>query len=520
MVWAGTRARWSRSFRFSAPSLADTPRSADTPRLAGNPRTVVEVLEAVAASYPDHEAYVDGDRRLTFSGLARASAGVAGRLAELGIGGGDVVAICLPSSVTYAAAYLGILYRGAVATGINPRLGRRELDGIYALASPKLTVIADGAAWDRGPFMTAAEVTAAGGGRPAPPVPARADDPVCVVWTSGTTGLPKGAVFDHANLEAMARAADEMSRPFDRRLSPLPFAHVGYMTRLWDEIANVTANVIVPTPWTAEAALDLIESERITVAQGVPTQWDLILRHPSRPRRDTSSLRLISTGGTKVPVELVARLQRAFGRPVIVRYASTEASVISGTRSSDPPEVAAGTVGRPLPTVDVRVVGDDGEPLPAGEVGMIEVRSPAVMRGYLGGEPSPIRPGGWLVIGDLGSFDDRGQIRLVGRRSEMYLRGGYNVYPLEVEKVLTDHPAVAEAAVAGVPDEVLGQIGVAWVVPADPSAPPDREDIRKFVKEQLADYKAPDRVVVVDDLPRNQMGKVDKRALAAEEARW
>jgi acyl-CoA synthetase (AMP-forming)/AMP-acid ligase II len=203
--------------------------------------------------------------------------------------------------------------------------------------------------------------------------------------------------------------------------------------------------------------------------------------------------------------------------PVVVRYATTEASVISGTLRHDPPEVVEATVGAPCPTVEVRIADDEGNALPAGTVGMIEVRSRAVMTGHLGDVASPIRPDGWLITGDAGSMDRDGRIHLVGRQSEMYIRGGYNVYPLEVEQVLAEHPAVTEAAIAGIPDDVLGAVGVAWVVatPGTPAGEPDLETIRLWCKEQLADYKAPDMVVVVAELPRNQMGKVDKRALVA-----
>jgi acyl-CoA synthetase (AMP-forming)/AMP-acid ligase II len=475
-------------------------------------RTVVDVLERVAADHGDIEAYIDGDQRLTYAGLAARSAGVALLLRDLGVGRGDVVAIKLPTSIEYALVYLAALRLGAVATGINPRLGRREVEGISALARPAVTVVDDGP--EAGARVSRSMVARAEPGDPCwRPVALSREDPVAIVWTSGTTGSPKGAVFDHANLEALSRATGELSAPFDRRLSPVPFAHVGYMTRLWDEIGNAMTSVIVPTPWSAASALDLMESEAVTVGQGVPTQWELMLRQPDLDRRDLSALRLIATGAARVPAPLVYSLQRTFRCPVVVRYATTEASVISGTLRHDPPEVIETTVGAPCPTVEVRITDDDLV-LPAGVVGMIEVRSPAVMKGYLASEaPSPFRPGGWLVTGDAGALDEQGRIHLSGRRSEMYIRGGYNVYPLEVEQVLCEHEAVSEAAVAGAPDEVLGARGVAWVVPADPAEPPDLETLRQWCRNHLADYKAPDRLVVVASLPRNQMGKVDKQGL-------
>ena len=485
-------------------------------------QTIIDVLDRVAAAYPDREAYVDGDQRVTFGQLAGRSSGLAALMQDRGVRHGDVVAIRLPTSIEYALSYLAAARLGAVTTGINPRLGRREVDGIVARAKPVLTVIedADIDTPSSAASLRRSEVSAVAPGDPAwRPEVLAADDPVAIVWTSGTTGLPKGAVFDHRNLEALSRATGEMSAPLDVRLSPVPFAHVGYMTRVWDEIGNGMTSVIVPTPWSASTALDLIEAQRVTVGQGVPTQWELILRQPDLDRRDTSSMRMISTGAARVPAALVFALEKQFGCPVVVRYATTEASVVAGTLRGDPPEVIESTVGGPCPTVEVRIADPDGAPVPPGEVGMIEVRSGAVMRGYLGDEhPSPIRPDGWLVTGDAGSLDPGGRIRLVGRQSEMYIRGGYNVYPLEVEQVLSEHPSVAEVAVAGAHDEVLGMRGVAWVVPAGAGAgagavAPQLDELRAWCKSQLADYKAPDRLVVVDALPRNQMGKVDKKAL-------
>jgi acyl-CoA synthetase (AMP-forming)/AMP-acid ligase II len=487
-------------------------------------RTVIDVLERVAADYPDVEAYVEGSRRLSYSELAARSSGVAAVLREKGVGRGDVVAIRLPTCIEYALVYLGALRLGAVATGLNPRLGRREIQGILAQARPKVTVLDGGhddddsvAPSKRDPgILTRREVADVAAGDPTwRPVELFEDDAVAVVWTSGTTGAPKGAIFDHSNLEALSRATGEISAPFDRRLSPVPFAHVGYMTRLWDELGNAMTSVIVPTPWTARTGIELLESERITVGQGVPTQWELILREPGLADRDFSSLRLIASGAARVPASLVFQLQRTFGCPVVVRYATTEASVISGTLCNDPPDVIETTVGAACPTVEVRIADDEGRPVPTGEIGIIEVRSGAVMKGYLGNVASPIRSDGWLVTGDAGSLDDPGRIHLVGRQSEMYVRGGYNVYPLEVEEVLSEHPAISEAAVAGVPDEVLGARGVAWVVPSQTASPPGGDELRGWCRDQLADYKAPDRVVMAESLPRNSMGKVDKKALLA-----
>jgi acyl-CoA synthetase (AMP-forming)/AMP-acid ligase II len=352
-----------------------------------------------------------------------------------------------------------------------------------------------------------------------PAVGLDAHDPVAIVWTSGTTGSPKGAVFDHANLKAVAAGAGVLSRPGDVRLSPLPFVHVGYMTRMWDELVNVITTVVCPTPWKAGPTLRLIETERVTVGQGVPTQWALMLDHPDFERTDLSSLRIVGTGASRVPPELVRRLRGALGCPVIVRYASTESGGIStGSRPGDPDDVVAHTVGRASGGVEIAVVDEDGRPAPSGAVGRVRLRSGAVMRGYW---QDPERTAdvlnhdGWLTTDDLGLLDDEGNLRLMGRRSDLYIRGGYNVYPSEVEAALGAHPSIRQVAVFGVPDPVLGQIGVAAVVVADGATAPSLADLRRWCQERLADYKAPDRLVVLTELPLTAMAKVDKQALAS-----
>ncbi len=305
------------------------------------------------------------------------------------------------------------------------------------------------------------------------------------------------------------------------------------MTRVWDEAAHAVTTVITPTPWRAADALAVIEAERITVAQGVPTQWALMLDHPSLATTDTSSLRIVSTGAARVAPELVAALRATFGVPVVVRYTSTEASLGTGTVPGDGDGVVARTVGRPVPGVELSVVDDDGTPVADGEVGRVRLRSGAVMRGYWGGPPTGagaaglvldagataevLADDGWLTTGDYGALDG-GNLRLVGRANELYIRGGYNVYPAEVEAVLGGHPALSGVAVIGVPDPVLGEIGAAAVVPGPGcDLAPDEllAELRTLARASLADYKAPDRLVVLDALPLTTMLKVDKRALAA-----
>src|SRR5205823_7445967 len=241
-----------------------------------------------------------------------------------------------------------------------------------------------------------------------------------------------------------------------------------------------------------------------------------MLRHPALESIDVSSLRLAATGGSGVSADLLRRIRARFGVPVVNRYASTEAGgVISGTRPDDPEEVILNTVGRASDGVEVRVVSDAGAVLPQGQVGRVQARSGAVMRGYWRdptGTAQVLDGEGWVTVGDLGRLDGTGALTLVGRVGDSYVRGGYNVYPDEVERVLSDHPHVAAVAVVGVPDPVLGQIGVAFVL-LDGPVPPD--DLRAWVRARLADYKVPDRVVGVAEMPMTSVGKIDKRALAA-----
>lgn len=511
--------------------------------------SVVEVLDEAAVANASLEAYVEPATRsaprrsLTCAQWATASRAVASHWAELGVGPGQVVCFLLPSSIEYMVSYAAVLRLGAVTSGINPRLGAHEVRSILDRTQPVVTVVDDVLDIPAGPVgqvVRRSEVTALldappSAGQRCPKVTAEATDPVAVVWTSGTTGLPKGAVFDHRSLSAVAEAADVLSAAGDRRLSPLPFAHVGSMTRIWDEAANGITTVITPTPWRAEEALAVLASERITVAQGVPTQWALVLARGEFDQTDLTSLRIAGTGASRVPPELVAEMRTRLGVPVVVRYTSTESSLGTGTVPGDPDEAVATTVGRPVPGVELRLIDEDGHVVPPGDVGRVCLRSAAVMRGYWGG---PLRgPGaagvvydgvatgevlaedGWLTTGDFGYCDSEGRLHLVGRANELYIRGGYNVYPAEVEGVLGEHPAVEQVAILGAPDPVLGEIGVAVVVTSvehDFDEDTLLGELRSLARRTLADYKAPDRLVLVDALPLTSMMKVDKRALAAQ----
>ena len=497
----------------------------------GHYANLLELFDDVVSTCGDVEAFVDGNgpaatrQRLTFGQWARAADGVATRLSAMGVGKGDVVGISLPSSIDYAVAYQAVVRVGAIASGMNPRLGPAETEHIISRSAPTV-IITDSLVLDAAVFadpptiMTVEELRAACDDPPFTDRPDIVDtDLLAIVWTSGTTGKPKGAMFDHACLRAMAQAAGPLSAVGDRRLSPLPFAHVGYMTRVWDELMYVITTVICPTPWTAAGALALIGEERVTVGQGVPAQWQMMLAHPDLSSTDTSSLRIVSSGAARIPPEMVDAMRERFAAPVVVRYTSTEACVSTGTSLDDPDDVICNTVGTPGDGVEMelRLDGGRGRIAEPSEVGTVCLRSRAMMRGYWD-EPEltaeAIDENGWLLTGDLGFLDGRGDLHLAGRSTEMYIRGGYNVYPIEVENHIGQHPAVDKVAVTGTPAPVLGEIGVAFVVPADRQSPPTLEQIRAWCTERLASYKAPDALVLLDELPLTAMSKIDKRALA------
>jgi acyl-CoA synthetase (AMP-forming)/AMP-acid ligase II len=501
----------------SASSYPDLP-------LVGDFATVIDLFDAVVDIAGDVDAFVvpDADAvvRMTFREWAARADAVAGWLIDdHGVRPGDVVGIRLPSGLDYAIAYQGIVRAGAVASGINTRLGATEVQHILDRMAPR-TVIADAlpplAPGD--PHRRRVEVSSG--------------DPIAIVWTGGTTGMPKGAWFDHECLRAMSLGAAPLSVVGDRRLSPLPFAHVGFMTRVWDELMHVITTVVVPSPWTPEAALRLIDTERVTVCQGVPTQYRLMFDHPLFPSVDVSSLRVAGIGAARVPPELVVEMREKLGCPVVHRYASTESCLATGTRLDDDVDTICTTVGRPNGGVELKIVDDDGATLPDGEIGTVCLRSRAMMRGYWL-EPErtaeAIDGDGWLHTGDLGRIGDDGNLRLAGRNNEMYIRGGYNVYPIEVENLLGAHPAISACAVLGASvDDRLGEIGVVFAVPRrDAAGSPvgiDLAELRSYVKQALADYKAPDLLMIVDELPLTSIGKIDKKMLQprADElaARW
>jgi acyl-CoA synthetase (AMP-forming)/AMP-acid ligase II len=312
-----------------------------------------------------------------------------------------------------------------------------------------------------------------------------------------------------------------MTVAFDRRITGLPMAHAGFMAKLWEQLAMGVTIVLAPTPWSAPSMLEVLVRERITAVAAVPAQWAKLVELPEVRSADLSHVRIGLSATAPASPELIARVAGRLGCPLVVRYAMTESPSITGTDPADPPAVQCETVGRAQAGMTVELVDDAGRPVPLGAVGRVRVRGPCVMRGYWNdpeATAAALDGDGALLSSDLGRFDADRNLVLLGRVDDLYIRGGYNVSPLEVEHVLVEHPAVARVAVVGVPAEVIGEIGVAYVVPQDPASPPDLASLRAWVAGGLADYKAPDRLVLCAELPLTAMGKVDKAALRAQAA--
>jgi acyl-CoA synthetase (AMP-forming)/AMP-acid ligase II len=292
-------------------------------------------------------------------------------------------------------------------------------------------------------------------------------------------------------------------------------AHLGFMTKLPGNLRRGGTNFIIRR-WRAADALQLAAQHRMTTVAGVPTQLALMLREPDFDSYDLDSVRFLVIGGGPITPGLADEARRRFRAALATRYSCTEAGIGLGTAFDDPDEDAVVSVGRPHASVDLAVLDEDEQPVSPGEVGQVCLRSPAVMSGYwrdTNATRAAFTADGFVRTGDLGWIDDRGRLRLVGRTKEMYVRGGYNVFPVEVEAVLSTHPAVGAVAIAPAPDSVMGEIGVAVVVARDAGAPPSLAELREFAAPQLAAHKLPESLRLVDALPLTAMEKVDRSML-------
>ncbi len=473
--------------------------------------TLAATVRAAAALFGDRTALVDPDgTRLSYAELDRRSDEVSAGLLAAGIGPGDVVLLRLASDSAYVVAYAGAAKVGAITAGVNPRLADPEQDAVAAVAGGALTL------------TTADDVEALRRPEPVAPLADDPDRPVALVFTSGTTGQPKGALFRERQLAAVTRI-DVEDRWGDPTTGPTPmlastqFAHVGFMTKLpWYLRLGSTTHVL--RRWRAADVLACVAELRLPTLGAVAPQVALLLRE-DLDAYDLSSLQALIVGAAASPLALVRAARDRLAPGYSIRYSSTESGGCGTGTAFDGDDVEQATVGRPRGGIEVGICDDDAGPLPDGEVGEVWLRSPTVLSEYWRDPEATAATlsRGWLRTGDLGAIDERGNLRLAGRKKEMYIRGGYNVYPAEVEAVLADHPLVQEVAVVPRPDDVMGEVGVAVVVPRPGERPPTLDEVRAFLDGKVARYKVPEAVRAVAELPLTPMQKVDRRALVAAE---
>jgi acyl-CoA synthetase (AMP-forming)/AMP-acid ligase II len=483
---------------------------------------LAETVREAGRRFGDRPAFVDAEGRPTsYASLDRRSDAVAAGLAARGVGAGDVVALTLASGVEWAVLAAGCAKAGAATAGINPRLAPAEQQACIDVTAPALVVSEVG------------EVAALAADGPIPHLPADPERLAAVVFTSGTTGRPKGAIFRNRHIEAIARIDTGLAWG-DPAAAPTPMlaatqmAHVGFTTKLaWYLRTGTTTHLL--DRWRAADVLEVAERVGLTALGGVAAQIALLLREPTFDDRDLSSVKGLIVGGGPSPPALVEEARRRFGAGYSIRYSSTESGGVgTGTAFDAPDAEALHTVGRTRGGIEVAIHDDDGRPLPDGEAGEVWLRSDAAADGYLHDDEATVRlraPGGWLRTGDLGRIEPSdgalgpaaaGCLVLTGRRSEMFIRGGYNVHPQEVEAVLGRHPGVAQVAVVPRPDPVMGEVGVAVVVPVDPAAPPSLAELRDFATGDLARHKLPEALALRPDLPLTPMQKLDRATLKAE----
>ena len=466
-------------------------------------------------------------RDLTNVDQQRTAARVAAALSRMDVGPGDRVVVLLPNCPEVLAAYTGILKTGAVIVPIVFLLSPDEVRHILADSAAKVVI-------------TAPELAAKVAGWPGPVIligghwgewlahesdvfatVERADNDLAVIlYTAGTTGRPKGVALSHANLASNARAAASRYE-LDRErwnLGVLPLSHSYGLVTL--NAGNILGTKSVLLRWfNPEAVLDAIARFRVQAMSGVPTMYVYLLNYPDADRFDTSSMRAWGSGAAPLPPEIVEPFEKKFGGRLLEGYGLTEASpVVSTTRLSGVRKL--GSVGQPLPGVEIAILDDDDRALPIGDTGEIGVRGPNVMLGYYGLPEETARAlrNGWLHTGDVGRLDADGFLYVVERKKDLIIRGGFNVYPREVEDVLYAHPAVAEAAVVGVRDALMGEEVCAFVAlkrGAAAGAAADAAAIIGFCQARLAKYKCPREVRFLPSLPKNPVGKILRKELRA-----
>jgi long-chain acyl-CoA synthetase len=492
---------------------------------------LASILIDAAERGPEKLAFKLDDVEVSYGALAQGTAQLAGVLAERGIGPGDSVGVMLPNVPYFPVAYYGVLRLGAAVVPMNVLLKGREVEYYLEDSGAKALI-----AWHG--FEEEARVGAAAAGvelivvepgefealmGAAEPVLEVADrdeqDTAVILYTSGTTGSPKGAELTHVNLLTNARVNVETLIKItadDRLLGALPLFHSFGQTCTMNAGVLAGATISLIPRFDPVKALEILQRDEITVFMGVPTMYNAFLAVPNHKDYDTSNLRTCISGGASLPVETLNAFEQEFGAKILEGYGLSETSPVASFNHPDK-ERKPGSIGTPIQGVEMKLVDDDGNDVPMGgdEVGEIAIRGHNVMKGYWRkpeATADSIDSDGWFKTGDMARVDEDGYFFIVDRKKDLIIRGGYNVYPREVEEVLFAHPAIQEAAVVSVPHADLGEeVGAAVALKAGEQA--SAEEIQEHCKSQVAAYKYPRHVWFVDELPKGPTGKVLKREI-------
>ncbi|MGI5285655.1 long-chain-fatty-acid--CoA ligase [Nonomuraea polychroma] len=482
-------------------------------------------LHTVAGRLGGRAVLTLDEAELTYGVLDELSARLAGLLRCRGVVAGDRVAIMLPNVPEFGVVYYGVLRIGAVVVPLDPLLKRREIAAYLGDCGARLLI-----AWHA--FAETAEAGSAGTKadcffvvpeefrRLLRGVPAEhdiaamdADDTAVIHYTSGTTGRPKGVELTHANLAGNAATVARMHAlgVDDVVLGALPLYHTFGQTCSLNATVHAGARLTLLPRFEPGRALEVIRRDGVTVFQGVPTMYIALLDHPGAS--DMSMLRVCTSGGAALPLDVLRAYESRFGCQIIEGYGLSETSPVAATNRGGHGR-RPGSIGWPIRGVEMKVVDEEGREAPHGEIGEIVIRGPNVMKGYWNNPAATAEAirDGWFRTGDLGRVDEDGFFFLVDRRRDVIIRGGYTVYPREVEEVLYEHPAVRQAAVLGVPHPELGEEIEAVVAVREPVS---GEELRDFARERVAAYKYPRHISFVDELPMSHTGKILKRALTA-----
>ncbi len=476
-----------------------------------------------AARHPQRPAVRLDDTVLDYAGLLEAAGRMGTLLRAMGVEPGDRVALQLPNVPAYPVAFYGALLAGAVVVPMNPLLKGREVEFYLSDSGAKVVVagtqMADAAR--EGAERAGIEALVVGPSGPDELPEERTDlveradsDAAVILYTSGTTGKPKGAELTHANLNSNARLTVETLievGPEDMIMGCLPLFHVFGLTCGLNSAVLAGACLTLIPRFDGAKALEVIGRDHVTIFEGVPTMYSGMLHAPDRENADLSTLRACISGGSAMPVEVMKAFEKEFDCIILEGYGLSETSPVACFNHPNM-QRKPGTIGIPVRGMEMRLVNDDGAEVAEGEVGEIAIRGEGVMKGYWGRAEATAEaiPDGWFRSGDLATRDEDGYYTIVDRKKELIIRGGYNVYPREIEEALYEHPEVVEAAVIGIKHAELGEeIGAAVVLKPDASTDP--AELREHVKARVAAYKYPRHVWIVDALPKGPTGKILRR---------